>query len=274
MEKEQIKAVTKPPNKDEIVRGGDEMSPKAKMRIKPAIRIDGNRRINLKLLRERRQTFQDMQEQDNDRVVQVWRRQEGRDRAAEKLVQEAKAMAKARASKLELVREEVDNPLYGIKWDGEDTNSPTVIREINIRESAVESLYRRGRLTDRQHATGGFFRKLYEAWAGTGAKAFDWMREPVDGGKLFSEPLTEVALRAASHLDSAKIKVGERNFRLLCLVCGEGRAFEEIGAKAEREKATMADNLRNSLDDLAELWGLDRLAQVNSKARKQKRRRA
>lgn len=127
---------------------------------------------------------------------------------------------------------------------------------VNIRESAVASLEARGQLDECQVKTADVFRAYWEAMGGVGAQAIDYTKEPVDG-KGPVEPLPERRLRASEKLREAKARLGWRNYDLVCKVCGEGRPFRELAA-SRRERDTMADNLRSSLDDLAVIWELAR----------------
>ena len=44
------------------------------------------------------------------------------------------------------------------------------------------------------------------------------------------------------------------SYRLVCAVCGEGRALSDL-FPVKRSRLTAADNLRAALDDMACMWG-------------------
>jgi len=149
---------------------------------------------------------------------------------------------------------EVANPVYMPAHDGEKWNPRKVPALVNVRESAVASLEARGQLDECQVKTADAFRAYWEATGGVGARAIDYTREYVDGRGAI-DPLPERRLTASEKLRDAKTHLGWRNYDLVAKVCGEGRSFREL-ATSRRERDTMADNLRSSLDDLAVLWKL------------------
>ena len=82
----------------------------------------------------------------------------------------------------------------------------------------------------------------------------DYTRTHVDGGGT-RDPISERQVDAGKELASCRVMLGKRNFDLVCKVCGQGLSFGDISSDA-RAKLTMADNLRDSLNDLAQAYGI------------------
>lgn len=149
----------------------------------------------------------------------------------------------------------MDNPYHSTAHRESRSNPKTIDVVKNLRESAIETLYARGKLDESQKRTADKFRRLWESCGGT-IGAMDYGREPVDGGGL-TEPLTERQANAGRELASCRRLLGKRMFGLVCRVCGQGLSLTELSPDG-RDKKTAADNLRDSLDDLGEMWGIIR----------------
>lgn len=169
-------------------------------------------------------------------------------------------MRRRHTRKLDLVMDKVDNPYFTASHRESESNPRRVNAVKNIRESAVETLYARGKLDKAQKAAADKFRQLWEACGGTIA-ALDYGREPVDGGGR-TDPLPERRANAGRELARCRSLLGKRLYDLVCRVCGQGHALSDLGADG-RFKKTAADNLRDSLDDLASMWGIIRRPQRN-----------
>ena len=170
-------------------------------------------------------------------------------------MRKAAAIAKAKmASKLEVVSADMDNPYYSPDHAVSSTNPRRIRVTKNLRESAIEPLHARGKLDDAQKEAADRFRALWEACGGAGAGAMDYSRTHVDGGGA-RDPISERQVDAGKELASIRMLLGKRNYDLVCKVCGQGLSFSDITTDA-RAKLTMADNLRDSLNDLAQLYGI------------------
>lgn len=156
--------------------------------------------------------------------------------------------------KAEVVSADVDNPYFQPEHFESPSNPKTITALVNIRESAVETLFARGQLDKAQKRAADRFRGFWEAMGGAGAKAMDYTREYVDGGRS-AESLTDRQINAGKELMQARSLLGARNYDLVCKICGEGFALDEI-CRSKREKLTAADNLRSNLNDLAAMWGM------------------
>jgi hypothetical protein len=156
--------------------------------------------------------------------------------------------------KLEMVSAEVDNPYFSTDHAVSADNPKRIRVTKNLRESAIETLFARGKLDEAQKKAADRFRTTWEACGGSGAAAMDYSRTHVDGGGA-RDPISERQVDAGHELARCKVMLGVRNFALVSKVCGQGLSFGDIATDA-RAKLTMADNLRDSLDDLARAWGI------------------
>lgn len=166
--------------------------------------------------------------------------------------------------KLEVGTREVENPYFSADHSEGMTNPLKITAFINIRESAVETLFARGALDKAQKRAADRFRAIWEAVGGSGAGAMDYTREPVDGGGA-RDPISDRQILAGQELMACREMLGARGYALVCRVCGEGYALTEISS-TKREKLTNADMLRAHLDDLATEWGYLRPAHLQRKA--------
>lgn len=146
----------------------------------------------------------------------------------------------------------MDNPYFNGAHAITSTNPKKISVVKNLRESAVETLFARGKLDRAQKEAADRFRGIYESAGGT-IGAMDYGREPVDGGGA-SDPLSQRQVDAGKMLAQCRNLLGARNFALVCKVCGQGMSLQQVAA-SKREQLTAADNLRASLDDLAAMWG-------------------
>lgn len=155
---------------------------------------------------------------------------------------------------MELVIAEIENPLYSRQHDGANANPRKITALMNLRESPVAMMTAKGHLEQHHLKAAQEFRRLFEALGGSGTGAFDYSREPVDGGGA-REPITERQIDAGRRLAQCERHLGKRPYAIVSKVAGEGVFIAAIG-KTHRERTTLADYLRHALDDLAELWGM------------------
>ena len=165
-----------------------------------------------------------------------------------------KRPATKQAPKVEIVTADMDNPYFSADHPASETNPRRIRVAKNLRESAVETLFARGKLDEAQKKAADRFRATWEACGGAGTGAMDYTRTHVDGGAA-RDPISERQVDAGKELAGCRLMLGKRNYDLVCKVCGQGLSFSEITTD-QRAKLTMADNLRTSLDDLAEAWGI------------------
>lgn len=160
----------------------------------------------------------------------------------------------ARDKAIELRVTEVENPDWRPDRDGEAGFPRLVAPAANVRESAVETLYSRGELSKLQKTAADLFRMRFEAFAAENVSAIDYSRDKVDSSSA-KAPVSQARIKARHELAKCKLEIGTRNYRLLVSVCGQGKALGELFT-TNRQRTTAADNLRDSLYDIAILWGL------------------
>lgn len=156
----------------------------------------------------------------------------------------------------------VANPDWRPDLDGEKAFPRNITATVNVRESAVETLYSRKFLSESQKLAADRFRDLWET-AGGKTTGIDYSQDRVDGGR--GDPVTG-RLRAIQELARCRQLIGLRGYEALESVCGEGKTLADL-TPHKRERLTMADNLRADLDDLATMWGM----QTRQRAEKQRR---
>lgn len=171
-----------------------------------------------------------------------------------KAAKKRKAKNPVTYGKVELQAAFVDNPDWRPDLEGEKGFPRKVRAAVNIRESAVGTLAARKLIDEAQAEAAIHFRRHWETTGGVGARAIDYSRDKVDGGRI-ADPIDVAQMRAAKKLAEAKEELGTRNYELVRSVCGEGRAMTEIYS-TKRDRLTATDNLRASLDDLARIWGI------------------
>ena len=157
--------------------------------------------------------------------------------------------------KSEVRIQKVPNPLFSRAHNGETWNPVVISAHVNIRESAIATLAARKHINEAQVAAADRFRALWESMGGAGAGAFDYSREPVDGGGS-NDPLSERQIRAAMELKRIREILGVRAYDIMGKIAGEGFAIPEL-AKTHRERTTLTDYLKDGLDEMARQWGYE-----------------
>jgi hypothetical protein len=162
---------------------------------------------------------------------------------------------------MSVIDSHVDNPMFTSDHDAGPTNPRKIKVRKNAGESAVEMLFARKLLNEAQKQTADRFRSVWERCGGAGSAALDYTREVVDGGGV-REAISERQIDAGRELVRCRQVLGARIYDLICKVCGQGLSLQQL-APASRDRLTAADNLRNGLDDLADMWGIIRRPKVN-----------
>ena len=166
-------------------------------------------------------------------------------------------------SKAVCVMVDVDNPFYSSTHDGVKGNARYVRAIRNINESPHAWYANRGWITPPQAEAADRFRQLYERCAGSGLKAFDYTKEPVDGG-LVSDGLTDARMRAAKELKGAYEKLGHSGYDLVEQVCGHLTWVKQM-TRNSYEAKQMMDLFRDALTTLSIYWGYQSTAQGRKK---------
>lgn len=163
-------------------------------------------------------------------------------------------MAKAAKRRIEIERNvlEVQNPLWSRDHYGDRTNPRYIEVAASPRESSITAMKIRGILDDAQARSALRFCRLWETLGGKGASAIDYSKEHVDGGRI-AEPINVGQMEAGRELKRCRLLLGERGYRLVSLVCGEGYQVSEL-VSGKRAQLSLMDALRGFLDDLAVQW--------------------
>lgn len=154
-----------------------------------------------------------------------------------------------------LIDTEVENPLYQKAHDGERWNPDKIPAARNLRESTFASLVGRKVIDIQQVMAARKFLGYYEAMGGSGAQAIDYSHEPVDGGGA-REAISDRQVEAGIRLKEAREHLGNRPYLIVERIIGEGYTIAQI-SNGQRECKTNADYLKNALDDLCALWGIN-----------------
>lgn len=144
---------------------------------------------------------------------------------------------------------EVENPYFSADHAESSANAKRINAAINVRESAIETLYARKFLALSQKRAADRFREIWESAGGKSA-SLDYTLDKVDGGR--GDPIVS-RLHAAQELQRCRRLLGVRGYETVQAVCAEGKALDML-TPHKRERLTMADNLRADLDDLATMW--------------------
>ena len=145
------------------------------------------------------------------------------------------------------------NPHFNPAHQPSRLNPIKVKALVNIKESAVGTLYARGHINDGQWAAAGRFRMCWEQSGAKGAIAIDYGRVQVDGGKGV-DPLPDRVVDATQQLNECSYVLGKRTFDIMIKVVGQGMEIADI-AKTQREKTTLSDYIKDGLEELAVRWG-------------------
>lgn len=156
-------------------------------------------------------------------------------------------------SKADVRMVEIDNPHFSRTHTGSPGNPKTITAAINLRESPIAMMAAKGHLETHQVEAAIKFRRLWETLGGAGAGSSDYAKEPVDGGGA-RDPITDHQIDAGLELKACSLVIGRRAYDIVEKVAGEGRTITELGS-SHRERTTLADYLRNALEDLSEHWG-------------------
>ncbi len=171
-----------------------------------------------------------------------------------RLLEQVQARANQWKPKEDIVFMDVDNPFYSRAHNASSTNPPKIRAAHNAKESAIITMAARGHLTVAQVRAAKNFCTLWEAMGGAGARAIDYSREPVDGGRS-PEAITEKQLRAGKEMKACADLLGVLGYELVCKVAGMGMSLQEVAGTERRRRDHAADSLRGCLEVLAVHWG-------------------
>ena len=151
---------------------------------------------------------------------------------------------------------EIDNPNYQRQHAGAPGNPKTISVSYNRNESPA-SLWYHGRsksIDEHQYAAAIKFRLIYELSCGTGARAFDYTVEFVDGGKL-ADPYSDARLDAQKQLLVIAKMLGPLGYDLTVKTCGQC-IFLSSQYKHDVDRRKYANVVKEMLELLAVHFGL------------------
>lgn len=135
--------------------------------------------------------------------------------------------------------------------DPYDKSSLKVVK--NIGGDTIEMMYHRQQIDVAQYEAARKIRRLHEASGAVGARAIDYTREHVDGGKVWTGIL-DVKLSAADQLAGARFELGRFDYHLVLSVAGEGARIKDMAVELGRDAEDVGKRLRLALEYLAKLW--------------------
>lgn len=147
----------------------------------------------------------------------------------------------------EIIFVDIDSPYESTRHLGQERVA------VNMKESPSEYYYRRGWIDGAHRQASDKFRRLYETAGGSGVKAMDYTKEPVDGGSI-TDGITDAKVRSAKQLAEAHDVLGQSGYKLVESVSGHGSWIKEVTASKWEAEQTMR-NFKQCLDALALFWG-------------------
>ena len=151
---------------------------------------------------------------------------------------------------------DIANPNYNPAHEGKSGNPALIQAIMNPRESPIAWYFKHSSQTkveEYQVRAANEFRRLYERSGGSGVKAFDYTKDPVDGGNV-SDGITEGRMDAAKKLKAAHSTLGYAGYSLIQATCGELLWLKDQYPTRYQQNRAL-DDLKLGLDVLAELWG-------------------
>lgn len=230
---------------------------------KPGLRIEGGKRTNLVKQRLRRKANRDARLNnagpvEDTRVADAWQREDGRERARQQASRQRQATDRERSrSKKELRSVKVRNPYHQREHKVSSTNPLEIEAQINVKESAIETLFDKGSIDRAHKEAADHFRRLWESAGGKGAGAIDYSQVRVDGGRNAEDVPTRLidASKDLLWIKDVLVKAfGEYSYRIIVYVCGQGLSLHDM-TETRRQRDTMTDMLKKYLDLMAETWG-------------------
>jgi hypothetical protein len=161
---------------------------------------------------------------------------------------------------------EVDNPLFQRSHMESRTNPARIRAAYNPRESYVGFLFGKKLITEAEKRAGDKVRQAFEAMGGSGARAIDYGREHVDGGRI-AESLTEYQLEAGKTLRDVHRILGALGHDLVLRLAGEGKWPRDIAPMDTHKQKYLSMRFRECLETLAIHWGYQRALIVHARVR-------
>lgn len=147
---------------------------------------------------------------------------------------------------------DIENPHFSRSYAASASNPAKTQAQFDMRESYAGYLWARGHIDDAEKKAADRIRHAYERMGGAGAKAIDYGKEQVDGGKI-AQTITDDHLMAASWLRAAHDVLGPEGYNLVVSFCGEGKWPGDFSRS--NDFSGPGKTFRKCLAALAEVWG-------------------
>lgn len=127
----------------------------------------------------------------------------------------------------------------------------------SLRDDILRHLLARDEIDQAQFEAGRRYERYVEQSQIGSVKAMDPTKEPVDGGGLVIEPISDRQIAAVRELSEAARVLGMRGELLVRQILVERRKFKELAPSlAERDVAYVRRRFFDCLDELAVFWCL------------------
>lgn len=150
--------------------------------------------------------------------------------------------------------QERPNPHYNPAHAGASGNPRRISVAVNVNESPVARLHAEGAIDAVQAFAAYRFRAAWEALS-KGTPSPGDVKERVDGAGA-PDVFTERRMEAGRMLRDLPDLIGERPYKAVRYICGEGRSMEQarrlLQCRRHRERELMIEGL----DRLVDIWGL------------------
>jgi hypothetical protein len=148
-------------------------------------------------------------------------------------------------------------------WPHPDKPLATIEVIVNIKESPVEWMYRRGKIDETTKLAADRFRAIYERAEVGSAPGVDYQRPKVDGGQIARAGVTDAVADAHKQLASIRRALGGRLYSYLCMIAGEGLSVRAVAVRIDGKglrltREGVAYSFRDALADLVEHFGVTR----------------
>jgi hypothetical protein len=145
---------------------------------------------------------------------------------------------------------------------------------MNVRESAVEHMFSRGRIDTAQAEAGNRFRRLWELAAVGRQRGVDLEGNAGPSGAV-SDPITDELVRAGRELAKAIRNLGKIRSHILIAIIGEGKLIEDVAKQwsraggivsGKRAEGYISGTLIDAIDDLVRIWQLKGIGRAKQQA--------
>lgn len=125
----------------------------------------------------------------------------------------------------------------------------------SLRDDVLAHLYARKDIDDAKFEAGRMYEKFVEQSQIGTVKAADPTKEPVDGGGVIIEPISDRQAIAVSQLTKAAVVLGHKGNALVRQILIDRRKFKEIAPSlSERDVLYVRRRFFDCLEELAILW--------------------